>query len=74
MVDGVWKEQPNDVKKEFLNHFQEIFDKPIERRVTIDMSYPRSISGEQRDELEREVRIVLNFIKSAKSQANSTRE
>nr|GFA42323.1 RNA-directed DNA polymerase, eukaryota, reverse transcriptase zinc-binding domain protein [Tanacetum cinerariifolium] len=57
MVDGVWKEQPNDVKKEFLNHFQERFDKPVERRVTIDMSYPRSILVEQRDELEREVTI-----------------
>ncbi|GKD97817.1 RNA-directed DNA polymerase, eukaryota, reverse transcriptase zinc-binding domain protein [Tanacetum coccineum] len=44
MVDGVWKDQPNDVKREFLNHFQERFDKPVERRVTIDMSYPRSIS------------------------------
>nr|GFC32887.1 RNA-directed DNA polymerase, eukaryota [Tanacetum cinerariifolium] len=44
-------------KKEFLNHFQERFDKPVERRVTIDMSYPRSISGEQRDELEHEVTI-----------------
>nr|GEX76534.1 transposon TX1 uncharacterized [Tanacetum cinerariifolium] len=41
----------------YLNHFQERFDKPVERRVTIDMSYPRSISGEQRDELEREVTI-----------------
>nr|GEX14165.1 hypothetical protein [Tanacetum cinerariifolium] len=40
MVDGVWKEQPNNVKKEFLNHFQDRFDKPVERRVTIDMSYP----------------------------------
>nr|GFB66899.1 RNA-directed DNA polymerase, eukaryota [Tanacetum cinerariifolium] len=57
MVDGVWKEQPNDVKKEFLNHFQERLDKPVERRVTIDMSYSRSISSEQRDELEREVTI-----------------
>nr|GFC49087.1 RNA-directed DNA polymerase, eukaryota [Tanacetum cinerariifolium] len=57
MVDGAWKEQSNDAKKEFLNHFQERFDKPVERRVTIDMSYPRSISGEQRDELEREVTI-----------------
>nr|GFC31275.1 RNA-directed DNA polymerase, eukaryota [Tanacetum cinerariifolium] len=47
----------NLVKKEFLNHFQERFDKPVERRVTIDMSYPRSISGEQRDELEHEVTI-----------------
>nr|GEW93517.1 RNA-directed DNA polymerase, eukaryota [Tanacetum cinerariifolium] len=57
MVDDVWKEQPNDVKHEFLNHFQERFDRPVERRVTIDMSYPRSISGEQRDELEREMTI-----------------
>nr|GFB82237.1 RNA-directed DNA polymerase, eukaryota [Tanacetum cinerariifolium] len=51
MVDGVSKEQLNDVKQEFLNHFQERFDKLVERRVTIDMSYPRSISCEQRDEL-----------------------
>nr|GEX19472.1 RNA-directed DNA polymerase, eukaryota [Tanacetum cinerariifolium] len=29
MVDGVWKEQPNDVKKEFLNNFQERFDKLV---------------------------------------------
>nr|GFA89603.1 RNA-directed DNA polymerase, eukaryota, reverse transcriptase zinc-binding domain protein [Tanacetum cinerariifolium] len=63
MVDGVWKEQPNDVKQEFLNHFQERSDKPVERRVTIDMSYPRSISGEQRDELEREV--TIDEIKTA---------
>nr|GEX62741.1 RNA-directed DNA polymerase, eukaryota [Tanacetum cinerariifolium] len=57
MVNGVWKEQSNDVKQEFLNHFQERFDKPVKRRVAIDMSYPRSISGEQHDELEREVTI-----------------
>ncbi|GKE57218.1 RNA-directed DNA polymerase, eukaryota, partial [Tanacetum coccineum] len=57
MVDNVWKDQPNDIKREFLNHFQERFDKPVEWRATIDMSYPRSISGEQRDKLEREVTI-----------------
>nr|GEW40627.1 RNA-directed DNA polymerase, eukaryota, reverse transcriptase zinc-binding domain protein [Tanacetum cinerariifolium] len=51
------EEQPNDVKQEFLNHFQERFDKPVEQRVTINTYYPRSISGEQRDELERKVTI-----------------
>ncbi|GJZ03004.1 hypothetical protein Tco_0520965 [Tanacetum coccineum] len=31
-IDGVWKEQPNDVKQEFLSHFQDRFAKPSERR------------------------------------------
>ncbi|GJS33714.1 hypothetical protein Tco_0532096 [Tanacetum coccineum] len=30
-IDGVWKEQPNDVKQEFLSHFQDRFAKPSER-------------------------------------------
>nr|GEY18578.1 RNA-directed DNA polymerase, eukaryota [Tanacetum cinerariifolium] len=55
MVDGMWKDRPVDIKKEFLNHFRSRFGKPVERRATIDMSYPRSLSDEQRDEIEREV-------------------
>ncbi|GJU47294.1 RNA-directed DNA polymerase, eukaryota, reverse transcriptase zinc-binding domain protein [Tanacetum coccineum] len=35
-IDGVWKEQPNDVKQEFLSHFQDRFAKPSERRANID--------------------------------------
>nr|GEV05176.1 RNA-directed DNA polymerase, eukaryota, reverse transcriptase zinc-binding domain protein [Tanacetum cinerariifolium] len=55
MVDGMWKDRPVDIKKEFLHHFRSRFGKPVERRATIDMSYPRSLSDEQRDEIEREV-------------------
>ncbi|GJZ53263.1 RNA-directed DNA polymerase, eukaryota [Tanacetum coccineum] len=55
MVDGVWKDHPSDIKKEFLLHFQNRFDKPAERRAIIEMCYPRLLSSEQRDEIEREV-------------------
>ncbi|GJU28537.1 RNA-directed DNA polymerase, eukaryota, reverse transcriptase zinc-binding domain protein [Tanacetum coccineum] len=41
--------------QEFLLHFQNRFDKPAERRAIIEMCYPRSLSSEQRDEIEHEV-------------------
>ncbi|GJU01589.1 hypothetical protein Tco_1111927 [Tanacetum coccineum] len=40
-IDGVWKEQPNDVKQEFLSHFQDRFAKPSERRANIDMRFQK---------------------------------
>ncbi|GKD66410.1 hypothetical protein Tco_1308518 [Tanacetum coccineum] len=46
-IDGVWKEQPNDVKQEFLS--------PSERRANIDMRFPKTISEDQSQDLEREV-------------------
>ncbi|GJX06210.1 retrotransposon protein, putative, ty1-copia subclass [Tanacetum coccineum] len=46
-IDGVWKEQPNDVKQEFLSHFQDRFAKPSERRANIDMRFPKTISEDQ---------------------------
>ncbi|GJV03221.1 RNA-directed DNA polymerase, eukaryota [Tanacetum coccineum] len=52
---GVWKEQPNDVKQEFLSHFQDRFAKPSERRANIDMRFPKTISEDQSQDLEREV-------------------
>ncbi|GKA73932.1 RNA-directed DNA polymerase, eukaryota [Tanacetum coccineum] len=54
-LDGVWKEQPNDVKQEFLSHFQDRFAKPSERRANIDMRFPKTISEDQSQDLEREV-------------------
>nr|GEU85985.1 hypothetical protein [Tanacetum cinerariifolium] len=54
MVDGVWNEQPDDAKREFLNHFQNRFAKPVEGHASIDMCYSKSISEEQRVDLERE--------------------
>ncbi|GKA86877.1 hypothetical protein Tco_0808588 [Tanacetum coccineum] len=54
-IDDVWKEQPNDVKQEFLSHFQDRFAKPSERRANIDMRFPKTISEDQSQDLEREV-------------------
>ncbi|GKF63996.1 hypothetical protein Tco_0187444, partial [Tanacetum coccineum] len=54
-IDGVWKEQPNDVKQEFLFHFQDRFSKPSERRANIDMRFPKTISEDQSQDHEREV-------------------
>ncbi|GJX07307.1 RNA-directed DNA polymerase, eukaryota, reverse transcriptase zinc-binding domain protein [Tanacetum coccineum] len=53
-IDGIWKEQPNDVKQEFLSHFQDRFAKPSERRANIDMRFPKTISEDQSQDLERE--------------------
>nr|GEY38202.1 RNA-directed DNA polymerase, eukaryota [Tanacetum cinerariifolium] len=55
MVYGVWNEQPNDVKREFLKHFQGRFAKPSEWRASIDMGFPNTISDDQCQDLEREV-------------------
>nr|GEU32912.1 RNA-directed DNA polymerase, eukaryota [Tanacetum cinerariifolium] len=55
MVDGVWKEQPMDVKRECLLHFQTRSGKPVERRATIEMCYPRTLSSEQCNDIERMV-------------------
>ncbi|GJX35047.1 hypothetical protein Tco_0246604 [Tanacetum coccineum] len=54
-IDDVWKEQPNDVKQEFLSHFQDRFAKPSERRANIDMRFPKTIFEDQSQDLEREV-------------------
>nr|GEW55854.1 RNA-directed DNA polymerase, eukaryota, reverse transcriptase zinc-binding domain protein [Tanacetum cinerariifolium] len=55
MVDGVWREQPINVKREFYNHFCNRFDKPPEQRAIVDMIFPNSLSPEQQVELECEV-------------------
>nr|GEW75572.1 RNA-directed DNA polymerase, eukaryota, reverse transcriptase zinc-binding domain protein [Tanacetum cinerariifolium] len=55
MVDGVWKEQPMDVKRECLLHFQTRFGKPVERRATIEMCYPRTLLSEQCNDIKRMV-------------------
>nr|GFC62486.1 RNA-directed DNA polymerase, eukaryota, reverse transcriptase zinc-binding domain protein [Tanacetum cinerariifolium] len=55
MVDGVWIEQPTDVKREFFNHFRDRFDKSKDERITIEMMFPRHISNDQQVELERDL-------------------
>ncbi|GJR93606.1 RNA-directed DNA polymerase, eukaryota [Tanacetum coccineum] len=63
MVDGVWNDKPQNVKNEFLIHFQKRFEKPLDGRATVEMSYPRSLSIEQQEGLECEV--TLQELKTA---------
>ncbi|GJV69546.1 hypothetical protein Tco_1485055 [Tanacetum coccineum] len=56
-IDGIWKEQPNAVKQEFLSLFQDRFAKPSERRANIDTRFPKTISEDQRD--------IVNEVQSA---------
>nr|GFD31726.1 transposon TX1 putative 149 kDa protein [Tanacetum cinerariifolium] len=48
-------EKPDLVKKEFVQHFGERFSKPHERRANFDMSFPKMLTDEQKDDLERDV-------------------
>ncbi|GKA13747.1 RNA-directed DNA polymerase, eukaryota [Tanacetum coccineum] len=52
MVDGVWNDKPHDVKNEFLIHFWKRFEKPLDGRATVEMSFLRSLSIEQQKGLE----------------------
>nr|GEU88507.1 RNA-directed DNA polymerase, eukaryota [Tanacetum cinerariifolium] len=53
--DGRWIDKPDKVKLEFFNHFSQRSDKPGNRRATIQMRYPRTLSLDQQIELESEV-------------------
>nr|GFA32857.1 RNA-directed DNA polymerase, eukaryota [Tanacetum cinerariifolium] len=55
MVDGMWVDSPNKVKKEFLDHFSNQFCKPGERKATLQMEFPKQIHFDQQRELESEV-------------------
>ncbi|GJW39612.1 RNA-directed DNA polymerase, eukaryota [Tanacetum coccineum] len=55
MVDGIWTDSPNMVKREFLQHFRRRFDKPDASRAYIDMRYPKTLSFDQQVELELDV-------------------
>ncbi|GJZ20000.1 RNA-directed DNA polymerase, eukaryota, reverse transcriptase zinc-binding domain protein [Tanacetum coccineum] len=55
MMDGKWIEEPSRVKKQFFQHFRDRFDEPKDDRVRIDMCFSRSLSNEQKDDLERMV-------------------
>ncbi|GJW71742.1 RNA-directed DNA polymerase, eukaryota [Tanacetum coccineum] len=55
MIDGIWIDNPNRVKREFFNHFSKRFCKPDPRRALIQMKYQKCLSSEQRTELESEV-------------------
>ncbi|GJR98447.1 RNA-directed DNA polymerase, eukaryota, partial [Tanacetum coccineum] len=55
MVDGVWIDRPNRVKKEFYEHFTKRFCNPGERRASLHMDFPKQLNSDQRTELESEV-------------------
>ncbi|PWA73265.1 RNA-directed DNA polymerase, eukaryota [Artemisia annua] len=55
LVDGKWIDQPSDVKMEFFNHFRDRFSKPVENRITLELAFPKQISRDQQNELERMV-------------------
>nr|GFB61669.1 RNA-directed DNA polymerase, eukaryota [Tanacetum cinerariifolium] len=55
MVDGMWVDSPNKVKKEFLDHFSNRFCKPGERKATLQMEFPKQIHSDQQRELQSEV-------------------
>ncbi|GJT75163.1 RNA-directed DNA polymerase, eukaryota, reverse transcriptase zinc-binding domain protein [Tanacetum coccineum] len=52
LADGVWVENPDDVKNEFLSHFSNRFDLPESPRIQLDMDFPNVLSPEQQADLE----------------------
>ncbi|GJY43059.1 RNA-directed DNA polymerase, eukaryota [Tanacetum coccineum] len=55
LTEGIWIEDPNSVKNEFLSHFNERFDSPCSSRLMLDMVFPNRLSAEQNLDLERNV-------------------
>nr|GEV00971.1 RNA-directed DNA polymerase, eukaryota [Tanacetum cinerariifolium] len=55
MADGVWIENPDLVKDEFVQHFRSRFGKPTDIRAGIDMNFPKDLSSVQKEELECDV-------------------
>ncbi|GKA65245.1 RNA-directed DNA polymerase, eukaryota, reverse transcriptase zinc-binding domain protein [Tanacetum coccineum] len=55
LVEGIWTDNPCMVKREFLQHFKKMFDKPNDNRIHLDMNYPKMLSSDQQVELDLEV-------------------
>nr|GEU35437.1 hypothetical protein [Tanacetum cinerariifolium] len=55
LVDGKWIHDPCMVKGEFLSHFKNRFDKPVENRIQINMNFPHTLYFNQRTDLEIDV-------------------
>ncbi|GJU61241.1 RNA-directed DNA polymerase, eukaryota [Tanacetum coccineum] len=55
MVDGTWIDRPDNVKKEFLDHFCNRFSKPGKPNATLQSDFPNQIAPDQRNELESDV-------------------
>nr|GEY06562.1 RNA-directed DNA polymerase, eukaryota [Tanacetum cinerariifolium] len=57
MLDGLWEENPNVVKKEFHNHFMRRFEQPNSVRPVLNMEFLNRLSLSQNQDLEAEVTI-----------------
>ncbi|GKD85392.1 RNA-directed DNA polymerase, eukaryota, partial [Tanacetum coccineum] len=55
LVDGDWIVEPSNVKKEFLDHFSNIFTEHFLPRLTLESQFPNSLSSDQQSDLERDV-------------------
>nr|GEY01154.1 RNA-directed DNA polymerase, eukaryota [Tanacetum cinerariifolium] len=55
MVNGTWVDDRIQVKLEFFDHFRGRFEKPSENRACIDISFPNSLSNDQKEDLERKI-------------------
>ncbi|GJS59060.1 RNA-directed DNA polymerase, eukaryota, partial [Tanacetum coccineum] len=55
LKEGIWVDDPNLVKNEFLAHFKERFDHPCSSRILLETDFPNRINVEQNLILERQV-------------------
>ncbi|GJV14368.1 RNA-directed DNA polymerase, eukaryota [Tanacetum coccineum] len=52
LVEGIWVENPDAVKSEFLSHFKNRFDQPKSSRIHLVMYFPNKLSLKQQADLE----------------------
>ncbi|GKB82704.1 RNA-directed DNA polymerase, eukaryota [Tanacetum coccineum] len=55
VVEGKWIDEPDKVKKEFLDHFANRFCKPAKSTASIDADFLNQLDSDQRSFLERDV-------------------
>ncbi|GJV62376.1 hypothetical protein Tco_1468476 [Tanacetum coccineum] len=55
LVEGDWIDEPSIVKNKFLSHFADRFSSPSLHRITLEAQFPKQISFDQKEDLERSV-------------------
>nr|GEV36064.1 RNA-directed DNA polymerase, eukaryota [Tanacetum cinerariifolium] len=55
LVEGIWEEKPDVVKREFLNHFKNRFNKPNKLQPVLNLEFPNQLNAIQVEDLEVEV-------------------
>nr|GEY22070.1 RNA-directed DNA polymerase, eukaryota, reverse transcriptase zinc-binding domain protein [Tanacetum cinerariifolium] len=55
LVDGIWMESSALVKNEFLIHFKNRFNQPVQNRIQLELNFLNRINSDQKDDLEREI-------------------